>query len=568
MKLTDAWRLFGPNLQTSGPAALVEVAFEPGEDVLAAVAAWKGELSRMAREVGLPVVDAAARTYKGGAVLTFSAAIDTQLAATDVSEWAAMSAVSILEGKGALPLEPQRTTFLEAFAAQTNPRLLALEAETLVRGVPLVWDEDTVTVGGGRTALSWPKKELPEVGAVPWDAIADLPIALVTGTNGKTTSVRLLARILKHAGHVVGMTTTDGVWVGEACVEAGDYTGPAGAVQALRSPAVDAAVLETARGGILRRGLALRSVGAALLTNVSEDHLGHYGIDDLETLARVKAVIGTVVRPSGRVVVNADDIHLLRRAPSFSAPLTLFSVNPDRPVLAAHVAAGGDGWTAADGWIVRRAAGKEERIVLVAEVPVTFGGAAAYNVANALGAAATASALGAPDSAIADGLRSFTGSATDNPGRGNLHDVGGVQVLVDFAHNPAGIRSVLELARSLAPSARLGVVAGYAGDRSDESLREAARVVAEKKPEKVWLRDLRGYLRGRAEAEVPRLFQEELVRLGLPHDAVEIAASEGVALRRALEWAQPGDFVVVLAHLETGEVGGVLSDFAARPPRS
>jgi len=560
MQLVDSWRLFGPNVQTRGPAALAEVSFDAGEDVSAAIDAWRAELARMAALLALPVTDAAARVYRGGAVLTFSATIDVLLPATDANEWAVLSAASVLRGEGPLPVEPQRQLLNEVLRTRTNPRLLALEAEAQRRELPFTWDDELVTLGAGRTLRTWPLSALPAVADVEWETLRRIPLALVTGTNGKTTSVRLLARFLKLAGHVVGMTTTDGVWVDEKCVEAGDYTGPAGAAQVLRTTEIDAAVLETARGGILRRGLAVRAPGVALLTNVSEDHLGHYGIDSLEMLARVKAVTGSVVLPGGRVVVNADDPHLMAQIPSFVAPCVLFSLEPSSAVLAAHLTSGGEAWTLHDGWLVRRFGGEEKRLARIQDIPIAFGGAARYNLANALGAAASARALGVGDETIAKGLETFTSSSVDNPGRGNLTRIGGVDVLVDFAHNPAGIQSVLDLVRGVRqPEGRLAIVAGYAGDRSNESLRDAARVMFEARPARVFLRDLEGYLRGRAPGEVPALFQGELARLGLAQEMIEVAMSESFALRRALEWARPGDFIVILAHLDSAEVAAILA---------
>ncbi len=196
MLLVDAWRLFGRNLQTSGPAALTEVSFEPGEDVARAVDAWTRELARMGAALGLPVTDARARAYRGGAVLTFSAPIDVLLPATDVNEWAVQSAVSVLQGTGPLPLEPHQTQFAKLLEERRNPTLLALEREASRRGLPFFWDDERVTLGAGRWARTWPLGALPTVDAAPWPDLRAIPLALVTGTNGKTTSVRLLSRIL------------------------------------------------------------------------------------------------------------------------------------------------------------------------------------------------------------------------------------------------------------------------------------------------------------------------------------------------------------------------------------
>jgi cyanophycin synthetase len=561
MQLVDSWRLFGPNLQTRGPAVLAEVSFDAGEDVARAVDVWRIELGRMAASLGLDVSDAAARVYRGGAVLTFSASIDVLLPATDVNEWAVVSATSVLAGEGELPLEPRRAELAEALRARTNAALLALEVAAVARGVPFLWDDDAVTLGAGNRSRTWPFAELPAVDAVPWVAVGPIPLALVTGTNGKTTSVRLLAHILACAGHHVGMTTTDGVSLDGQLVESGDYTGPAGALRVLRSPDVDAVVLETARGGILRRGLAVRTADVALLTNVSDDHLGHYGIDDLAALARVKAVVGSVIPSEGRVVVNADDAWLMAEVPSFRAPVVLFSLESEGPVVQAHRARGGEAWLLKDGWLVRASGHEEHQLVLASDVPIGWGGRAPYNLANALGAAACAHALGLSDAHIVAGLTTFTGSVGDNPGRGNLVDKGGIGVLVDFAHNPAGIRSVLALAAGLGTKGgRLLVVAGYAGDRSDESVRDAARAIADARPAFVVLRDLRRYLRGRAPGEIPAMFRSELEKLGVAPAAIEVAPSEADALRLALRASRPGDLVVVLAHLESDEVRAVLAE--------
>jgi cyanophycin synthetase len=561
MLLVDSWRLFGPNLQTRGPAALAEVSFEEGEDVVRAVSAWRVELLRMGTAVGLETPDAAARVYRGGAVLTFSATIDRLLPATDVNEWAVTSAASVLRGEGPSSLEPQRTEIAAALVARASPGLLALEAESAARHVPFLWDDESITLGAGKRSRTWAMAALPAVEAVQWAELGPIPLALVTGTNGKTTSVRLLARILELAGRTVGMTTTDGVSLAGRMVESGDYTGPAGALLALRAPDVDAAVLETARGGILRRGLVVRAADVALLTNVSDDHLGHYGIDDLEALARVKAVVGSVVPRDGRVVVNADDPFLMAECGSFRAPLVLFSLDPDSPIVAAHRAKGGEAWMVKEGSIVRATGDEEHRLLETKAIPIGRNGTASYNLANALGAAASARALGVTDADIAHGLSTFTSSPDDNPGRGNLLVSRGVAVLIDFAHNPAAIRSVLSSVVPLEDSnGRLHVVAGYAGDRSDASIRDAARVIADSAPASVVLRDLRGYLRGRAPGEIPARLGSELEAAGVSRESIEVAPSEAEALRRALSHARPGDLVVVLAHLESDEVRAALAE--------
>jgi UDP-N-acetylmuramyl tripeptide synthase len=342
-------------------------------------------------------------------------------------------------------------------------------------------------------------------------------------------------------------------------LDRGDYTGPAGARTILRRSDVQAAVLETARGGILRRGLAIDVVDGALITNVSDDHLGGYGIDDVDTMVRVKAVVASAVKPGGRVVLNADDPRLVALASTVPAPVAFFSLDPANKVVAAHRARGGEAWFVKDGAIVVARAESEQSVAAVDQIPICFGGAARYNVANALGAAALAPALGIAEQAIADGLRSFGSSAADNPGRANRFDVGGVALLLDFAHNPAGIRSVLELVAGLrATPGRLALVVGYAGDRGDESIREAAQAVAEARPDRVYVRELTGYERGRAAGEVPALLAREIAQRA-PGARVAVAASEVDALGKAMATAEEGDLVVLLAHIERDAVAAWLA---------
>jgi UDP-N-acetylmuramyl tripeptide synthase len=347
----------------------------------------------------------------------------------------------------------------------------------------------------------------------------------VTGTNGKTTSARLAGRMALEAGISAGVATTDAITVAGALVAAGDYTGPDAARLVLRHPEVDLAVLETARGGILRRGLAFAEPDAALITNVSDDHLGRYGIDDVATMARVKGTVGRAVRPGGTVVVNLDDEHLARLR--FPARVVGFSTT--RPA----------DYCVVDGRLVARG----EPLVPVDELPVSFGGAAAYNVANALGAAALAEALAVPRPAVIAGLRAF--GPEDNPGRGNVVDAGGVRVILDFAHNPEGVKAFLDFARSL--GGRLHVVTAQPGDRRDDAIAAVAREIASAAPARVVLHDLLGYLRGRAPGEVPALLRRELESRNVP---VDEAPAEAAALAKAISGARPGDVVVLFPLLD------------------
>ena len=426
----------------------------------------------------------------------------------------------------------------------------------------LLWDAEHVTLGLGSGSLTWRIDDLPTPREVPWEQVSDIPVVLVSGTNGKTTTVRLLAAMIQAAGAVAGTTTTDRVEVGGEVLDEGDCSGPGGARTLLRDRRVEVAVLETARGGILRRGLAVRSADAAVVTNVAADHLGEFGVNDLGSLAETKLVAARVVKPNGRVVLNADDPELAARTGRFGAPVVWFSLDPDRPGFDDLLVAGHAGCTLEGGELVRYGEERRQVIARVDEVPITFGGAARHNVANALAAIALAGAIGLPLDAVGAGLRGFRGSPEDNPGRGNLLDLDGIQILLDYAHNPHGLAALIQFALGL-PAARRLITLGHAGDRSDEALREVARTAWTFRPDLVIVKELPEMLRGRSLGEVPAIMEDELLRLGASPAALVRAENDADAVRRALAWARPGDLLLLLVHTRRAEVLEILGE--ARP---
>jgi cyanophycin synthetase len=390
---------------------------------------------------------------------------------------------------------------------------------------------------------------------------------MITGTNGKTTSTRLLARIAAEAGHVVGSTSSDGITVGGVALEHGDWTGPAAARTVLRNPAVTLAALETARGGILRRGLALDTCDVALITNVSGDHLGLDGVDDTAAMTRVKSVIARAVRPGGTVVLNAHDANLVELSRSaatngIAASVTFFA-DLERgdafaaEVVARHAREGHRCVLARAGQIVCLDGDAESTLLPIASVPITVDGKARYNVENVLAAVAMARALHLEPAAIERGLKGF--AVADNPGRGQLVDKLGVRIMLDFGHNPEAVRSVLRLVSELRREGEVDVIAGCAGDRRDEEIDAMALAILEARPRRVFLRDLPGYLRGRAPGEVPARFRAVLEEHGFPGERIVVSRSEVAALEQSLADAQPGDFVVLLVHLDHAAVGELLA---------
>jgi len=544
--IDDSRRLTGPSLLLDRPGAILEIAC-PADATDGLIAAWREEAARMLEAVGWGGETLAARAYPGGASLAFTAPVDVLFAATEVNDRAADAAVARVGGSPPADFAEALERILAEIAEERNPALLRLREAALRRGVRFLMDEDLVSVGLGRGARTFPVGEIPDPDSIDWSAVRDVPVALVTGTNGKSTTVRLLASMVRAAALVPGFSSTDGVVIDGETVETGDYSGPEGARRAMRDPRVDVALLETARGGILRRGLAVDRADVALVTNVTEDHFGEYGVTDLVDLARAKLTVARAVGPDCLLVLNAEDALLREHAGEVAAPTAWFALD--------GAALGPDGeaaWLDGDTLVLRRD-GERTDLLTVAEIPIAFGGAARHNVANALAAILVATRLGIDTDSMAEGLRAFSGSPDENPGRGNVMEVGGVKILLDFAHNPPGYRALFDIADTI-PANRRGLVLGAPGDRTDSSIREIVRIVRDARPDRVVVKEVLSLLRGREEGEIPDLIEAELLKLGTRPEDVVRADSEIAAAREALHWAKEGDLLLFPIHKARVEI--------------
>ena len=396
------------------------------------------------------------------------------------------------------------------------------------------------------------------------DADRSIPVVAVTGTNGKTTTTRLIAHILRGTGLKVGWTSTVGVFIEGENVLPGDYTGPAGAWRVMREPGLDVAVLETARGGILLRGMACESNDVSVMTNISGDHLGLHGILTVEALAEVKGIVPRTTRPDGWVVLNADDALVRGQAAGVHASILWTTQDPGNPTVVSHLQAGGRAVIAEDGHAVEVWGGLRHPIAVLAEAPLTFGGRARHMIENVLNASAAALALGISREAIASGLHSFGTHVDDNLGRLHVYDLDGATVILDYAHNESGLTHLLALARGyLGDQGQLTTIVGTAGDRTDRALREIGRLAAETSA-RVIVKETHRYLRGRASVdEMTALYLEGIAAGGNP--PYEIGTDEPDSLEKALVGLRPGDVVAMMC-IETGaesrarieELGGKL----------
>ena len=372
-----------------------------------------------------------------------------------------------------------------------------------------------------------------------------IPIITVTGTNGKTTTARVCAHIARQAGKSVGLTTSDGIYIRNQLVRSGDTTGPQSATVVLRDPAVNFAVLETARGGILRAGVAYDWSNAGIVTNIAGDHLGLGGVNDLEDLARVKGVTVSRIVRDGYAILNAEDgmTPILRE--DADCELALFSLDPANETFRTHVDADGAGATVEQGCVVVYDRRLRFPLCNVDDIPMTLGGKARFNIANALAAVLATYATKIAVSDIAAGLRSFFPSSFTTPGRLNFVEFEEFRLMIDYAHNPHGIAAICDLVEDLRGSGDLVAILGIAGDRRDEDIRQCAHLVAKTFDRAIVRED--DDLRGRRTGEVAELLRHALLASGMSTSRIETRLDEADALRLAIERGGRGDLIVHFA---------------------
>jgi cyanophycin synthetase len=369
-----------------------------------------------------------------------------------------------------------------------------------------------------------------------------IPIVAITGTNGKTTTTRLIAKMVQQHGYSTGFTTTDGIYLNGMRIHKGDCSGPASAKIILKDPAVEFAVLECARGGILRSGLGFDQCSCAVITNVAEDHLGLGGIDTIEQLAAVKSVVAKSVMPSGYAVLNADDDRVYEMKTGLSCNVALFSLLPDNPLIERHCANGGIAAVYEEGYLMIRKGNHLIPVEAVENIPVTHNGLAGFNIANALGAVLAAYVSGISLPAVRCTLRSFRNSSEDTPGRLNEFSFHHCKVMVDYAHNTHGIKALGEFIRNYPASPRIGIITAV-GDRRNEDIISFGESAAEIFDEIIIRYD--EDLRGRTELEIGSLLRSGILQKD-PSKKIHHSANEIEAVEFALKMAPHNSLVVLL----------------------
>ena len=469
-------------------------------------------------------------------VFILDAPVDLLYTACSILEWAA-------------GLVDDFTEVSKEYNGEENLQWRALRKWALDNRVPCVDDEDGLTLGMGHTSQTWPLDSLPGVETLNPSDFARIPAVYITGTNGKTTTSRMLSAICQHEQRFqgVGQTSTDGVRVNGEWVEKGDWTGPGAARMILRDSRVDVAILETARGGLMRRGLVMDDVEACAVTNVSDDHLGTWGLHTVYDMAVAKLTVTLGVKQGGGVLLNADCAVLMAawkdvqsRHPQHDWTVQLFSSQQK------------DGMTlfVENGWIVHADLGP---IVQIVDIPLSLGGRAQYNVENAMAAIGLAHWLGCSVSSMKDGVCSLVPTVEDSRGRSNWLRYREADVFVDFAHNPDGIRRVVEMGQQWSAK-RKAIVLGQAGDRRDDEIKGIGHQAADLQADRYFLKELPGHAYGREASEVVALLTEALLEKGVSPEQITVSKSDLAGAEAAMNWVEKDDLLILLSHEQLDDV--------------
>ena len=536
--------LEGPNLYF--PRAAIKLTL----DVTALARAPEADLRRLAEALGITSIRA------GVPLSGFRQRSLTRLVTKLVRRIAAESGTTRLAVRVRPTARPERIVVAYPWRDRNRARALGEAVVSVIDGLGTV--EVTTLVEAAARQVS-----AVERGPAPTTIRPRVPVVAVTGTNGKTTTSRMIAHIAREGGRLVGWSNTDGIYVDGELVEAGDYSGPSGAGRVLAYKEVNFAVTETARGGILLKGIGLVSNDVSVVTNVTADHLGHQGIDTVDQLAEVKGVVARITKKSGWAVLNADDPRVFAMRTTTPARPWVFSRDADSPALREILSGGGRATTIIDGWVSVLEGGRADPLLEIVDVPMTLSGLSRFNVENALAAASAALAAGIERRHVIAGLQSFRPDPEHNPGRMNIFSLGEVSVVMDLAHNEAGLEALIEIMRGLqAPGRCLLLGLGAVGDRQDDLI-ELLGEIAARDADVVAIGHKERYLRGRTLEGIESLMRAGAERVGMTD--ITAYPTELASLQALMSVAEPGDVVGLMCHAEREQVYDWLAGQGATP---
>ncbi|TWX72192.1 Mur ligase [Colwellia demingiae] len=574
LSLDDNRRLTGKNLLSDRPGAIID-AFVSGIDKVTVVNVWSTYAKQLLNAVNWLDETTFSRVFEDGISIAISAPLDALYAACDLNELAwQLTCDELTQTPSEESISAAISLLKQTIVEEVNPKLLELIKQSTFNNIVYLVDDDEFSLGYGPSSQSWPISALPDVSSLNWSQYKSIPLAYVTGTNGKSTSVRIMSQIIKQAGKCCGVTSTDFIRVGDNIIDHGDYSGPGGARMLLRHPDTETAILEVARGGILRRGLPIDNVDAALITNIAEDHLGQYGINTVSALAQDKAVVAKGLLPNkenkgqennrldkGRLVLNADDEHLVALAPDLPVTKSWFSLHEDNTTLQQHKKNGGAVCFVREQQLVYSYGNEESIIIAVNDIPMTLNGAALHNIQNALGAIALAKCLNIENKAIKIALSNFASNVEDNPGRGNHFSVKNAEVIMDFAHNVHSMEAMAVTTANMRAKRKF-LMLSHAGDRTDDEIINMTKTALKMQPDFIIAAELAPYLRGRTLGEVPQLIVDTALAYGMKRDKIYIADSPHEGAKHIVEQLHEKDLALLMVLSDREEIIELLLDKA------
>lgn len=549
-------RLMGANLFFPEPGAVLDATLnsEDMKDIDKIVELWYKELARVMHALNWRGYKAVHQIYSNGVKFAITAPADLLYVA-------AFSVVEIWnsvynEYKTGAPndIEDILDELVPDLRRHLDLKYRAIFSEAHRRLLNVFIEKYDVCIGSGKTAY---RADIDDIVLedIPWNDIKEVPTVIVTGTNGKTTTVRLTAYITRHAKRKVGYCSTDWVVVGDEIVEKGDMSGPTGNLRVMVNPDVEMAVLEAARGGLVRRGLIADFVSAATVTNISEDHLGQDGIETVEDLAYVKCLIYQAVRPDGYRIINIDDPELYKRVFTIEGKKILVTQrdlnHPDVVKVAAHAE---HICYIKDDAFYWRSEGKDELVATFAETPITVNGFAKHNVENTMQAICLSFSLGLNLTEIREGITTYENTVSNNRGRANVFTHNGGTIIVDFAHNPAAIGAILNMCKAYkAPEGNFSMLVGNTGNRL-RMTDSICQMIADAKVDEIMIKEIPNFLRGAALGEIPKMIEDSLLSKGVRADQITMIETEENALEHVLATIKTGDVCAFLCHSNTGKI--------------
>lgn len=557
--LDEVRRLTGPNLLSDYPGAIIDVEFS-GVGHNTVLECFSDQLEHCLNAVGWES-SYYHRFYENGMSVSISAPMDVLYSACDLLELAWDCCKDELMNADAISFGERLDALKKSIAEEKNDKLLALIAAADKQKIVCLSDDDEVSLGTGPKSQTWTVDDFPLAKDVKWENYSNIPVALITGTNGKSTSVRLAAEIAKCAGFQAGVTSTDFIKVGDTIIDEGDYSGPGGARMLLRDKRTEMAFLEVARGGLLRRGIPVNKANTALVTNAAADHLGQYGINTVDDIAQVKLMLGKAIADDCLLVLNADDERLITYSSVYQVPICWFSTNPNHPLISSNRQLTLPCVYIENSELIY-SEHSQQSMGNIKDFPMTVNGTAMHNVQNALGVVGLCKALGINNDAIISGLKRFGKRPEDNPGRGNIYTVEGVTVIVDFAHNAHSMQAVMDMAKNM-PANKRHVMFSHGGDRSDAEILDVADTVWALQPSTYILAEIEVYLRGREMHEINRMVKKHLIERGGSSHNIECVDDPLTGAKYALQNAQKGDLVLLFVLSDRTKVEEYLHGLSA-----